>query len=387
MTIQLTEKQVQAVEIGLDRYKKGEPYTVISGYAGTGKSTVVKFIVDALNLHPEDIKYVAFTGKAAQVLRTKGHNATTIHKLIYKAFLNTKTGKFVYAKLPPEEVEAKVIIIDEISMVSAPLLRDLASYGIHMIMLGDPGQLPPIGEDNGMLKNPHVFLDEIMRQALDNPIIYLSMLIRTGQQIPAMDNNFVKVVKKSDLQVGMLNWADQVICGRNDTRRMLNNLMRKSKGFEGLPQVGDKMICLRNDWETTNSEGFPIVNGTIGHIEKIHRIGNFNIDEPVTTNKTGIIVNFKPDFSSVFNELNIDPNTPRGFENVLQYQINDPKIRKPEYIYHDMDYGYAITCHKSQGSSWGKVLVIAEVLNSKEYRQWLYTAVTRAEEKLILVMD
>lgn len=383
----LNKNQSDAVKLCVDRYENGEPYTVVSGYAGTGKSTVVKFVVDALGLAPKDVKYVTFTGKAAQVLRAKGLNATTIHKLIYKAFLNTKTGKFIYSKLPPEEVRAKVIIVDEISMVSAQLLRDLASYNIHMIMLGDPGQLPPIGEDNGMLKNPHIFLEDIMRQALDNPIIYLSMLIRTGQPIPEMDNEYVKIIKKDKLTIGMLNWADQVICGKNNTRKMFNNLMRESRGFKGLPQEGDKMICLRNDWECTNSSEMPIVNGTIGYITKVHKYGAFALDAPVTHNQTGIFIDFKPDFTDAFEYINIDPNIPRGFESVLQQMIKNPKVRNPESVFQEMDFGYAITCHKSQGSSWKNVLVIAEVLSQKEHRRWLYTAVTRAEEKLVLVID
>lgn len=386
MTIQLTQKQKEAVQTCLDRYKAKEKYTVIAGYAGTGKSTVIKFVVDALGLKDEDIRYVTFTGKASQVLREKGLNATTIHKFIYKSYLNTQ-GKFVYCKLPKDEVRAKLVIIDEISMVSAQLLRDLASYGIHMIMLGDPGQLPPIGEDNGMLKNPHVFLDEVMRQALDNTIIKLSMLIREGKPIPAIDDEYVKVFKRSQLNMGMIEWADQVICGRNDTRKMINGMVRQAKGFtDVLPMVGDKMICLRNDWDTLNGDDMPIVNGTIGYVESISKVGEFDMEKPLTRNQTGIIMNFKPDFTSAFENINIDPNIPRGFNSVLQEQIN-AKIRKPESVFQEMDYGYAITCHKSQGSEFKKVLVIEEVLKSTEHRRWLYTAVTRASEKLVLIVN
>ena len=384
MTIQLTKKQQEAVEICLKRYKDKEPYTVVAGYAGTGKSTVIKFVVDALGLKKEDVRYVTFTGKAAQVLRAKGHNATTIHKYIYRAFLNAQ-GKFVYSKLPKEEVTGKIIIVDEISMVPANLLRDLASYKIPMILLGDPGQLPPVGEDNGMLKSPHVFLDEVMRQALDNSIIRLSMLIREGKPIPKIDDEYVKVFSRSELNLGMVEWADQVICGRNDTRRMINNTVRQARGFiSPFPQVGDKMICTRNDWEFTNGEEMPIVNGTIGTITDVKRIGDFPLDQPLKRNQTGIIVDFTPDFTGTFENVNMDPNLVRGYDSVLQQQIQ-AGIRKPESIYQELEYGYAITCHKSQGSEFKKVLVIEEVLNSAHHRRWLYTAVTRASEKLVLI--
>ena len=384
MTIQLTKKQQEAVEICLKRYKDKAPYTVVAGYAGTGKSTVIKFVVDALGLKKEDVRYVTFTGKAAQVLRAKGHNATTIHKYIYRAFLNSQ-GKFVYSKLPKEEVTGKIIIVDEISMVPANLLRDLASYKIPMILLGDPGQLPPVGEDNGMLKNPHVFLDEVMRQALDNSIIRLSMLIREGKPIPKIDDEYVKVFSRSELNLGMVEWADQVICGRNDTRKMINNIVRQARGFTSpFPQVGDKMICTRNDWEFTNGEEMPIVNGTIGTITDVKRIGDFPLDQPLKRTQTGIIVDFTPDFTGTFENVNMDPNLVRGYDSVLQQQIQ-AGMRKPESIYQELEYGYAITCHKSQGSEFKKVLVIEEVLNSAHHRRWLYTAVTRASEKLVLI--
>ena len=356
----------------------------MAGYAGTGKSTVIKFVVDALGLKKDDVRYVTFTGKAAQVLRAKGHNATTIHKYIYRAFLNSQ-GKFVYSKLPKEEVTGKIIIVDEISMVPANLLRDLASYKIPMILLGDPGQLPPVGEDNGMLKNPHVFLDEVMRQALDNSIIRLSMLIREGKPIPKIDDEYVKVFSRSELNLGMVEWADQVICGRNDTRKMINNIVRQARGFTSpFPQVGDKMICTRNDWEFTNGEEMPIVNGTIGIITDVKRIGDFPLDQPLKRNQTGIIVDFTPDFTGTFENVNMDPNLVRGYDSVLQQQIQ-AGMRKPESIYQELEYGYAITCHKSQGSEFKKVLVIEEVLNSAHHRRWLYTAVTRASEKLVLI--
>lgn len=330
---------------------------------------------------------MTFTGKAAQVLNSKGHNATTIHKLIYQSFLIPSTGKFAYRKLPKSEVRARVIIVDEISMVPANLLKDLASYGIHMIMLGDPGQLPPIGMDNGMLKNPDVFLDEIMRQALDNTIIYLSMLIREGKPIPMINDEFVRVVNKQDFSMGMVNWADQVICGKNDTRKMINNVTRQAKGFTDiLPQVGDKMICLRNDWELMNDDEMPIVNGTIGIIQNVAKRGDFDMAQPVINNKSGIVVDFKPDFTGAYENIIIDPNIPRGMDSVLQQQINMGRS-KPESIYQELDYGYAITCHKSQGSEFDKVVVLEEILRGDQHKNWLYTAVTRASQKLVLVRN
>ena len=121
---------------------------------------------------------------------------------------------------------------------------------MHIIALGDPFQLPPIGEDNGILAEPHVFLDEVMRQALESDIIKLSMDIRAGKPLQLMDGNDVKVISKDQVVAGMYTWADQILCGKNATRRMINAQMRQLLGHGEEPQVGDKVICLKNYWDT-----------------------------------------------------------------------------------------------------------------------------------------
>ena len=96
MKIELTKKQNEGLKITLDRWRHGEKYTAISGFAGTGKSTLIKFIVSAMRLNPEEVRYVAYTGKAANVLKNKGcENATTAHKLLYHA-TRMANGKYRY---------------------------------------------------------------------------------------------------------------------------------------------------------------------------------------------------------------------------------------------------------------------------------------------------
>lgn len=155
------------LKTAVERYKNKEPYTVISGYAGAGKSTLIKFIIAALGIDPDtQVCYVAYTGKAAQVLASKGcPNATTAHKLLYWATLTAK-GTYIFKPKPSSELgEYKVIVVDEVSMLPLEMWNLLLSHHIYVLACGDPGQLPPINpeDDNHILDNPHVFLDEIMR--------------------------------------------------------------------------------------------------------------------------------------------------------------------------------------------------------------------------------
>ena len=183
--MELNDKQKQGLQIAVDRYNDGSKYTVISGYAGTGKSTLVKFIISALpDIDPElDVVYTSFTGKATQVLQKKGNkNVSTLHKLLFES-IPRPDGTFF--RKPVEVVPYKVVIVDEVSMVPKDLLQRLASYPVHIICLGDPGQLPPVdkSEDNHLLDNPHIFLDEIMRQEAESEIIKLTMDIRDGKPL------------------------------------------------------------------------------------------------------------------------------------------------------------------------------------------------------------
>jgi exodeoxyribonuclease-5 len=181
----LTTKQEEGLKTAVTRYKAHEAYTTISGYAGTGKSTLIKFIIAALDIAPEQVCYVAYTGKAAQVLKQKGcPNPITAHKLLYKA-KPMPNGTYKFEPKLALEGEYKIIVVDEVSMLPKEMWLRLLSHKIHVIACGDPFQLPPIDKDsdNHVLDTPHVFLDEIMRQAYDSEIIRFSMWIREGKPI------------------------------------------------------------------------------------------------------------------------------------------------------------------------------------------------------------
>jgi exodeoxyribonuclease-5 len=244
----LSNKQEEGLKLAVQRHRDGEKYTVISGYAGTGKSTLVRFIIDALNVEEDRVCYTSFTGKAAEVLRKKGNkNVSTLHRLLYE-HIPRPAGGFIRKKKPM--IDYDIVVVDEVSMVPKSLMEVLFTHPCYVICLGDPFQLPPIDkdEDNHLLDHPHIFLDEIMRQAADSEIIQLTMKIRNGESISLFNGDNVKVLSKDQLNTGILTWADQVLVATNAKRQAINNQMRMLYNHGGRPEDGDKVICLRNYW-------------------------------------------------------------------------------------------------------------------------------------------
>ncbi len=388
--MELTRKQEEGLKIAVDRYRKGEKYTVIAGYAGSGKSTLVRFIIDALRIKEHKVCYATFTGKAAQVLLTKGNkNVSTLHKLLYRS-IPKPTGGFI--RIPVEDVPYDVIVVDEVSMAPKELMTLLATYNVHIICLGDPFQLPPIDKEsnNHILDNPHIFLDEVMRQAQESEIIRLTMDIREGKIITPHRGKEVIVANKSELNTGMLQWADQVICGTNNMRVGINNQMRDLLGHHGGPKDGDKIICLRNYWDTFADNEDPLVNGTIGYLNNSYE-SFLNIPKRLGGGSIDIISGkFMSDSGAKFDSLDMDKKLittgEKSLDWKLSYQLNkNPKTRY--LVPFEFTYAYAITCHKAQGSEFDKVLVVEESFPfaKEEHARWLYTACTRASEKLVLV--
>ena len=393
--MQLTNKQELGLKIAVERYKNHEAWTCIAGYAGTGKSTLVKFIVQALNIDPDYVCYIAYTGKAAKVLRDKGcSNAMTAHRLLYQSFPRAD-GTFYHKIKRPLDWPYKLIIVDEISMLPKEIWELLLSHNIHVICLGDPFQLPPIGEDNQVLYNPHIFLDEIMRQAQESEIIRLTMDIRDGKSLTPYKGKEIQIIDPKDIVGGMYGWADQIIVAKNLTRRNINSQMRHMLfGVDNeVPVEGDKIICLRNAWETVTEAGDVLVNGTIGTINNIRYNKNHSFLKPqmtadfVSDDYTDFDIEVSP-FDVYFRDLNIDYKLLTTGEPIVTEKNfrRFPKQFRPLTF----DYGYCITCWKAQGSEYPKVLVFEENFpkkNSLDHLKYLYTAATRASEKLVIVRN
>lgn len=396
----LTDKQERGLKEILTRHRNGEKYTVISGYAGTGKSTLVKFAIDALDPDPTRVAYATFTGKAAEVLRKKGNDgATTLHKLLYD-HIPKPTGGFFRVK--KKDLGVDIVVVDEVSMVPQTMIDILLRHQIYIIFLGDPFQIPAIDKDeqNHLLDHPHVFLDEVMRQAAESEIIRMTMQIRNFEAIPFSKGEEVMVMRRRDIVDGCYTWADQIIAATNATRRQINNYMRQVYGYEGSPKAGEKMICLRNYWNDCAANGDALVNGTTGIIQ-VPTIETISMPyfirkmypDLCPTSLDYIRCNFISDTNdenSIFENIGLDrkliENGEKSLDWRIAYAMNRRKTADSFELPKEFDFGYCITGHKSQGSQWEKVLVIEEdfPFNKQEHAQWLYTCCTRPEKKLVL---
>jgi exodeoxyribonuclease-5 len=334
------------------------------GYAGTGKTTLVKHIAEGVD---GKVLFAAFTGKAACVMRSKGcYSASTIHSLIYKARESgEETPSFELWNDAPAS-KAKLIIIDECSMVDAELACDLMSFGVPLLVLGDPAQLPPI-HGGGFFTDarPDAMLTEVHRQAQNDPIVRLSMEIRAGNPLTQGQYGETQVVRRDALDPKRVLDADQVLVGRNVTRRAYNARLRERRGFaDALPMAGDKLVCLRNN----RRKG--LFNG-----------GLWIVKERPKARRQIIRMRLKPDedFGERLIKVSVRPECFTGAIEEFDWQQ-----RK---AYDEFDFGYVLTVHKAQGSQWDDVVLFDESGAFPDNRdRWLYTGVTRAAKRLTIVV-
>ena len=391
--MELTKKQEEGLEIAVARHKSREKYTVISGYAGTGKSTLVRFIIDALDVDEDKVAYATYTGKAAEVLRKKGNpNAMTLHRLLYDS-IPRQGGGFI--RIPKKQLDYSIVVVDEVSMVPKTMVDMLLAHRIYILFLGDPFQLPQIDkkETHTLLDKPHIFLDQVMRQAAESEIIQLTMKIRNGEDIPFMHGKEVIVAPKAELVTGHLTWADIIICATNKTRHNMNRQKRELLGYSGVLQTGERIIVKRNYWEDCDEDGNALVNGTVGTVanpyESFVRIPSYIKNDRRDLPLIGCI--FTPDGGKSFDTFEIDKDYLLKEEPCVDwrvsYQLGKLKPKIGDILPKQATYGYALTCHAAQGSEFDKVLVIEESFpfDKTEHQRWLYTAATRSAEKLVLV--
>jgi exodeoxyribonuclease-5 len=389
------EKALQQVDTWI-KDKKRKPIFRLFGYAGTGKTTLAKHFASNLD---GDVMFGAFTGKAAHVLKTKGcENASTIHSMIYhvaeksrknlidleiqlaellkthketdekvisvrKALTNEKrrsSQPSFSLKADSDISKAALVVIDECSMVDQRMGEDLLSFGTPILVLGDPAQLPPIMGGGFFTENcePDVMLTEIHRQARDNPIIDMATRVRNGETLP-LGQYVLNKTNAEDILA-----ADQVLVGKNLTRKMYNARIRQLKGFVGeLPLQNDKLVCLRNNHD------LGLLNGALWTVKDIAKIDEDN------------------------NRIEMAVAPEDGGQEVLLTAHMQPFLKNAEEMAwwekkeaQEFDYGYALTVHKSQGSQWDKVVLFDESNSfKKDARRWLYTGITRAAEEVKIV--
>lgn len=390
--IKLSKEQQDIHDQVIDWFKSDpSQYLSIGGFAGTGKTTLIGFITETLKneIGELPIAYCTYTGKASLVLKNKIQNldfndsVSTIHSLIYWP-QPEKNGNVTWVL--KDDIPYSLIILDEASMVSKDIWDDLKSYGIPIVAIGDHGQLPPIGNDNfSLMKEPHLLLIEIHRQALENPIIKLSMMVRNNGTIPTQ--TFGKSVAKFDYsdsraQSILNNYKykndSQILCGLNKTRVKINNHVREIHGFgRNDPYEHEKLICLKNNKDLN------IMNGQIGFLNsakiETNYLLNLNIAMIGERLNTYCLTHRK-----VFGKVKYDVATKEIYNEKL---LKDFKYDKKPNI-NLFDFGYAISVHRSQGSENHTIILIEErnfYQSDDDYKRWLYTAITRARNRLVII--
>lgn len=368
--------------------KQAKQSLTLGGYAGTGKTTLIAVLRKVLFTQNPKIKvaFAAFTGKAARVLKNylgenqvlyKGDSVGTIHSLIYSVIENERHEIIGWKR--KEEIKADLIIIDEASMIDQKIWLDLLNYDVPILAVGDHGQLPPIGGQFNLMENPEIKLEEIHRQVADNPIIKLSIEARKFGQIKAGNyGHGVRKLSKNDPESAEIidnylqsyNSETLILCGYNNTRVKLNNYIRNILGFESpLPQAGDRVICLRNKQQKA------IFNGMLGTLQRIS-----SKDENFYEAK----ILFDDD-DSLFEGLIVKKQF--GSSSALNFGRELRALTLQAELF---DFAYALTVHKAQGSQARRVILFEErfkQMSDLDWRRWLYTAVTRAEEELIILGD
>lgn len=358
------------------------------GYAGTGKTTLAKHLATGVS----NVRFAAYTGKAAYVLQQKGcYNATTIHSLIYtpkgKSAERLRLLQEKLSKLDPTDPEArrieakigeeeqnlkrpsftlnlaselrhtKLVIIDECSMVDERMGEDLLHFGCKVLVLGDPAQLPPVRGGGFFTKHePDILLTEIHRQAKGDPIIDLATTVRTGGRLQIGTYGESSVIDKLTPELALA--ADQIIVGKNVTRRSTNRRIRELLGHTGIaPNPKERLVCIKNN----HDKG--LLNGSLWTVNEV-----YDDADPICMS-----------LQAEDESWSLDAEAHRClFEG-----------REPEWYERkdadEFEFGYALTCHKSQGSQWGHVLIIDESSCFRQNaKQWLYTAITRAAGKVVV---
>jgi exodeoxyribonuclease-5 len=358
-------QQDAALKAVADWLRRGDrPVFRLFGYAGTGKTTLAKHIAENVD---GEVAFGAYTGKAALVLRTKGcTEASTIHSMIYRSRESDENGpQFVLNRQSPAS-KADLIIIDECSMVDEELGRDLLSFGQPVLVLGDPAQLPPVKGGGFFTEGePDVMLTEVHRQAKDNPIIHLSMQVREGGRLEPGTYGESRIIRRREIDANAVTAADQVLVGLNKTRRLYNTRLRELNGYrDPMPAAGEKLVCLRND----KTKG--LLNGGTWSIQALRGIRNDFIRMDVL-----------PDDDA--RRRSVEVAVHKAFFEGTGEEV--PFVLRKESD--EFTYGYALTVHKAQGSQWDDLVLFDESYAFREHRsRWLYTALTRAAEKVTVVI-
>ena len=431
------------------RKREGRNLFVLKGYAGTGKTSVLGADVRALSEFKVRTKLLAPTGRAAKVFSLKSNQeALTIHKQIYRR--KSKVDLTSPLGLQPNLFKNTLFIVDEASMIgdyslqndgnisSRNLLDDLFEYvfsGVNckLILLGDTGQLPPVGSDfspalnEDYLKNHYpmlsidsFMLSEVLRQASGSSVLKNATILRNtaweryptfqlekGGDLRRLEGNELQ----DELESSFSNKGveETILITRSNKRANEFNRQIRSRilWYEEELCPGDSLMVVKNNyfWLGDDTKVGFIANGEIIKIKRILRL-----EELYGFHFARVMVSFV-DYDELGDiELLIHtealtaegPAIPRNRMKELFYEIERDyahlrdKKKRYEAILSDpyfnalqVKYAYAVTCHKSQGGQWSDVYIdqgyLTDEMLGTDYYRWLYTALTRATDKVFLV--
>jgi len=407
--MKLSKEQKTVQTAVLDWYKNGLSNVIkVVGYAGTGKTTLMTKLSNKIRANKDmgrsgarRIAFCAFTGKASFVLENKlNENGTltdvdyvgTIHGLLYTPIYKRKNGKkIIIGWERKRKLEYDLIIVDEGSMITKELWKDLTSYRIPIIVSGDHGQLPPVGPKFNLLENAHLKLNEIHRQALNNPIIQLTIDIRRKGYIdPGIYNESVFKLDWNNENCKNIYhsivWDEDAkdiiqLCGFNNTRVTLNNIVRKKLSYKlPTPYPGERIICLKNNHDTG------IKNGQLGTLKWVYPAGDDLFELTMKMDGYGDNLHQSLSHKGCFGQSTYNHVSEIDFKKQYARKLKEHKMEDIDLF----DFGYATTVHKSQGSEWNKVVLFEQrnkYQTDIDYARWLYTAATRAKEKLFIIYN
>jgi exodeoxyribonuclease-5 len=419
---------------------------LLKGYAGTGKTSVISALIRALHELKQSVVLLAPTGRAAKVLSSySGYPAYTIHKKIYRQHVvGDEMSQF---SLGINMHKHTLFIVDEASMITTSgernfgtgdLLGDLLSFvygseGCRLLLIGDVAQLPPVGQmyspalDNSYLGGYgfHVkdfLLTEVFRQADDSGILknatYLRTLL-TDEQVgafPVFETNFPDIVRVSgeDLieEISSAYSRDgmdeTIIVSRSNKRaNIFNNGVRNRILYrEEELSTGDLLMVVRNNYfwaKSTAGKLDFIANGDVAEVKRVRRVHEmydfrfadvelYFPDYEVEMDAKILLDVLQSESASLNSE---DSNklflsVQEDYMDIRNKKERLKKMREDPYLNAlQVKFAYSVTCHKAQGGQWKNVFIdkgyVTEEMVDMEYLRWLYTAVTRASERLYLI--
>lgn len=390
----LNQRQQMFVDMAVDWfYHSSSSLLQLAGYAGTGKSVVISKILEKLNLSKDEVLPMAYTGQACTIMRKRGlSNACTCHSGLFTPIqevdTDPETGSIKMNKtfnVPitkwkfiPKDFsfsKVKLIILDEAWMIPKKFRKFIDATGIKVIAAGDPGQLPPIGDDPGYLVDePIFFLTELMRQSENSPIVYLADRARKGLPIDTGVYGDSSVVYEDEVSIDAFLNTNIVLCGKNATRDNINTKIRKDiKNIKvDYPMFGERLICRKNNWNKVVN-GIPLVNGLTGTVVTPPEIGKFDGDV--------FYLDFLPDLlDTPFTNIDVNYKYLNSSYAEKEQLKTNPYLRGERF-----EYAYASTVHLAQGSEYSSGIYFEEFLNKNIQCVLNYTAITRFYDKLIYV--